>query len=319
MAVVTNSNGSTAMDITFGFYGTGGVGYRDFMSYINQGSKVNLRVLNGLNPSYFLHVENGQELSERNSNFFDHIQFRLYKNGNAVIGWGPEFVGGSEGPYGLWGKFGTTSLALGSGYRLIGSVYRGETLLATKTVDFEVVDEEIPLPVVLESLTAKLNAEGQVQLNWKTTSEKGFKGFEIERSETGVLWSTIGYVGASGDGTRGGDYSFLDAEEMSGVMYFRLRMVDFDGSFEYSRIQSVRINVPDSYVFYDQLQKALYIKNCPDVDYIQLIDNRGMVLKVRDSNFSRPLSLKGFSTGIYFVRYRTTKGTAGRAKILHYQ
>lgn len=316
MAVVTNNDGSTTMDVTFGFYGTGGVGYRDFLSYINNNGKVNLRQLNGLNPSYFMHIENGQELSERNSNFFDHVELRLYRNGGSLTGWGPEFIGGSEGPYGLSGKYGTYPLPVGTGYRLVGSAYRGGTLLATKSANFEIIDEA-PLPVTLENFTAKLNSEKRTQLNWRTSAEKSFEGFEVERSETGLSWNKIGFMSAKGGEGSTGDYTFLDPEKASVMTYYRLRMVDLDGAYEYSRIVILKAELLDSYVFYDQTEKAVYLNNCPDLQYLELINAMGVVLETRDGNSSKSMSLRGLQPGIYFVRYKTTLGGVGNEKILH--
>lgn len=312
MAVVTNKDGNTAMSLSFGFYGTGGVGYRDFMMEITENSKVNLLLLKGLNPSYFMEVKNGQELSERNSNYFDNVEFRLYRNSNYITGWGPEFIGGSEGPYGLAGKFGTTSIALGTGYRLVGSIYRGTTLLTTKTVNFELV-EETPLPVTLESFSARLNDEKRAQLNWRTTSETNFSRFEVEKSDEGFLWQNIGILASKS--TK--NYTFVHPEKWSGVRYYRLKMIDLDDTYAYSRIASVKSEEPGSYVYYDQAQKVVYVKKCPDLQSIELVNLRGSVVKMASGKASNFLSLNGLYSGMYIVRYKSNSGLIRSEKIIH--
>ena len=85
-----------------------------------------------------------------------------------------------------------------------------------------------PLPV--ELLRFEANCEdGRVHLAWSTTSEQGSSHFMIERSSDGDSYSTIGQVQAAGQSVSLIDYAFWD-ERPLGSAYYRLQLVDLDGS-----------------------------------------------------------------------------------------
>jgi hypothetical protein len=70
-------------------------------------------------------------------------------------------------------------------------------------------------------------------LEWQTASERNHAGFAIERSTDGKMFAKVGWVGALANG-RGGAYSYYDAD-FSGRAYYRLRQIDNDGAFEFSK------------------------------------------------------------------------------------
>ena len=95
------------------------------------------------------------------------------------------------------------------------------------------------LPVVLIDFTAQKNDEA-VLLNWKATQESGFRQYEIERSTDGTSYTRIGTVA----GRNLADYRFTDnALPAVSVLYYRLKMVDIDGKYTYSKVVSVRSGV----------------------------------------------------------------------------
>lgn len=112
------------------------------------------------------------------------------------------------------------------------------------------------LPVELLSFTATkkpgIDNPDQVITNWITTSESNTDYFEIERVEgSGTFnlnhFNKIGKVSAAGNSTVQVAYSFTDESPVQNTInYYRLKMVDKDGSFQYSRIQSVNFDeMPD--------------------------------------------------------------------------
>ncbi|MFP4090171.1 MAG: hypothetical protein ACLFT3_07675, partial [Cyclobacteriaceae bacterium] len=107
-----------------------------------------------------------------------------------------------------------------------------------------VSDVNNPLPVVLTDIYA--SAENpHVRLNWETASEINSDFFAIERSENGLDFKEIGRIKAAGDSQSPLQYSFVDeaaAQRFEGSLFYRLRMVDFDASYEYSDIVTVFLN-----------------------------------------------------------------------------
>ncbi|MDH3269303.1 MAG: YCF48-related protein, partial [Ignavibacteria bacterium] len=103
------------------------------------------------------------------------------------------------------------------------------------------------IPVELTSFTA-IAQSNYVELNWTTATEINNLGFEIERSEDNVSFNKIGFVPGFGTTTEPKSYSYSDQSVYSGTFYYRLKQVDYDGSFEYSAVVEVELGVLNSYI-----------------------------------------------------------------------
>lgn len=77
-----------------------------------------------------------------------------------------------------------------------------------------------------------------VRLDWETLSEQNSSHFEIQRSSDGTAFEGIGQVASL---QTGGVYSFIDPQPGSGVNFYRIKQVDLNGSFQYSKVMSVVI------------------------------------------------------------------------------
>ncbi|CAN5242020.1 hypothetical protein BH11BAC6_BH11BAC6_14370 [soil metagenome] len=81
-----------------------------------------------------------------------------------------------------------------------------------------------------------LKIKNTVQLNWKTVSEQNMQQFQVERSSDGITFSAIGIKPATGSGNaQPTSYSFVDAVPLNGKNYYRLKMVEKDGSYSLSK------------------------------------------------------------------------------------
>lgn len=94
------------------------------------------------------------------------------------------------------------------------------------------------LPVELVSFSAKA-LDNAVVLEWMTASELNNKGFSVEKSLDGVSFSEIGFVAGRGTSTEFASYSYTDNKAGAAVVYYRLKQLDFDGTFAYSTIVRV--------------------------------------------------------------------------------
>ncbi len=111
---------------------------------------------------------------------------------------------------------------------------------ATSNIDFlekyvtiGSASEANQLPVELISFTA--NAQEQtVQLVWETASEINNDYFEVRRSVDGINFNKIGEVAGNGNTVDVIRYEFVDQMPVSGISYYQLKQVDFDGAFEHS-------------------------------------------------------------------------------------
>jgi hypothetical protein len=107
------------------------------------------------------------------------------------------------------------------------------------------------VPVELVSFTSRLGKDG-VHLNWITVTETNNYGFEIERTSSAIQasqeeWIKIGFINGSGSTTESKYYSFIDDEVLTGYFSYRLKQLDFDGSFEYSNIIELEVSIPDKF------------------------------------------------------------------------
>ncbi|GBD88826.1 carboxypeptidase T precursor [bacterium BMS3Abin03] len=87
------------------------------------------------------------------------------------------------------------------------------------------------VPVELTSFAAKAG-ENNVTLNWSTATELNNSGFEVLRSTENNKWNTIGFVEGNGTSTEPKQYSFIDKNPVVGKSYYKLKQIDYDGSFK---------------------------------------------------------------------------------------
>ena len=97
----------------------------------------------------------------------------------------------------------------------------------------------IILPASLVSFTATEAADG-IQLRWTTENEKSLNYYDIQVSVNGTDFENIGRANSKGSNTLSQKYSFINTKTLTGTNYYRLKMVDEDGRFTYSKIIAVR-------------------------------------------------------------------------------
>ena len=98
----------------------------------------------------------------------------------------------------------------------------------------------LPLPVVLESFSGAPQGTG-VLLTWKVGVESGLSNYEVESSVDGTVFGSIGSVAADGGAGGTGVYQFFQPDPATGNNYYRLKMVNMDGTFSYSGVVVVNI------------------------------------------------------------------------------
>jgi hypothetical protein len=99
----------------------------------------------------------------------------------------------------------------------------------------------VVLPVEVVDFKASLENDRTVSLTWTTASEINTEKFEIERSIDGTRFESIHAVEAQGFTSAVQHYRYFDQPNFTGSIYYRLKMVDLDGSFAYSRIVTVQV------------------------------------------------------------------------------
>ncbi|HYC41222.1 MAG TPA: S8 family serine peptidase [Chitinophagaceae bacterium] len=124
-------------------------------------------------------------------------------------------------------------------------------------------DSNQPLPVRLVGFTATKQGKDAI-LEWRTASEFDIDGYEIQLAKGNAEYQQqrferIGYVRSPGNAPLGRTYSFVDAEAgKSGVRYYRLKIVEIDGSFSYSPVRPVVFDNDGSWVLYPNPSGGLF-------------------------------------------------------------
>jgi hypothetical protein len=125
----------------------------------------------------------------------------------------------------------------GTNGSLIRTIYASANLQYISLVDYSTI------PVELTSFSADV-IDQSIELKWTTATETNNQGFEIERSLDGLSFNNIGYVPGFGTTTEPKSYSFTDQSVTSGKYYYRLKQIDFDGSFTYSGVVEAEVSLP---------------------------------------------------------------------------
>ncbi len=165
------------------------------------------------------------------------------------------------------------------------------------------------LPVELISFNARAQ-NGSAFLHWTTASEINFSHFEIQKSQSGENWMTIGQQLSTNGTNEIRTYSFEDIELFSGNNYYRLKIVDRDGTFEYSDTQVIHF-APEALVqiFPNPTKGKLNIQinfNIEEMKQITLFNGQGQIVFNQETTAAN-IYLPTFNlpTGYYYLKLNT--------------
>ncbi len=102
-------------------------------------------------------------------------------------------------------------------------------------------------PVELNSFKGTILKRNNIFLEWSTSTETNNKGFEIERSEDEQTWIKVGFINGTGNSTEINNYKFTDKIEKPGLYFYRLKQIDYDGSFNFSNIIATNVSAPSEF------------------------------------------------------------------------
>lgn len=147
-----------------------------------------------------------------------------------------------------------------------------------------------PLPVNLVSFSGKIE-ENIVVLDWTTTSETNNNIFEIQKSNDAKSFQTIGFVKGNNNSKTQINYSFTDKDLSDfGNVYYRLKQIDNDGAFEYSRVIAVsgqELGILTVFPNPSDGNFTLSVKNSNSVE-LKLINMSGIEIPVSTTITNRP-------------------------------
>jgi len=178
------------------------------------------------------------------------------------------------------------------------------------------------LPVILSGFTAALNNDGSAKLVWETKMEQNSSRFEIERSATGSAWSTVGTVQAKGNSSAASSYSYTDGSPLQGANYYRLKMIDLDGSAVYSEVRVIETAAINHISFFPNPARDFVNVTLGGMSTstatIRLINQAGAVLQEKKAQAGTTVtfSLQQYTTGFYVLSVMSSDGVHESSKLL---
>ncbi|GAB3914480.1 hypothetical protein GCM10028803_60020 [Larkinella knui] len=174
-------------------------------------------------------------------------------------------------------------------------------------------DDAPVLPVRLASFSGK-RVENQLLLGWQTTFESNSAYFVVERSTDAQAFEAIGRVTSRGFSESMQTYGFTDEAPLKGTNYYRLRQVDRDGRFEYSKILGLTFDAAGFYFEVRALDRGqIEVQtNAPDPAFalvnLQGMPNLGRVEKVNATRYLLHVNQAGLATpALKIVQMRTNQ------------
>ncbi len=214
------------------------------------------------------------------------------------------------------------------------NVARALSLTDTSTIDFSinanvasqasnrfrVVFKSVSvLPVTYTSVTAQ-QQNNAIAVEWKVASQLNIKNYEVEKSGDGRNFTKVSTTAASANASV---YNWLDVSPVTGSNFYRIRNVDMDGSFQYSKIVEVKIDKTKSgfSVYPNPVTNntiGLQMNNQPKGDYtLRLVNMAGQVLFTKSiyhpggNTMEKIYTNTQLSKGVYKLELTDAKNTMG--------
>lgn len=213
-------------------------------------------------------------------------------------------------------KVDITSILGGASDLSAGSITTTGSFAPDTYVAYTFASLDTPMPVTLTSFTAQ--AEGNsALLRWATTEETNSDFFEIQRSTDGKSWTELGRQVSKGESKVLVAYQFTDTDPHSGTNYYRLRMVDKDGTFAFSSIRPLQFEGGIKRIVYPNPAKDKLFLNAPEsIGKIRIFNASGVEVYHTAQKVGAEISIAHLRDGIHVVELTTAAGSVTTQKIL---
>lgn len=184
----------------------------------------------------------------------------------------------------------------------------------------------LALPVNLTHLSAILSGKNLVDISWSTASEYKNLGWEVLRSKDGVNWEVLGMVYGKGSSSSKMSYSYVDKMPLA-VNYYKLKQIDFNGEYEYTKIVSVLLNnlsISKAVIYPNPAGDNVFIDpGYKDVqtNYVLYNASGQLISSIKSmAGETIKLSLASLPVGVYVIRITHENGEViNRQKFIKYR
>jgi hypothetical protein len=193
----------------------------------------------------------------------------------------------------------------------------GTTVFTTNFSGFSrffLVDDAVILSAELTEFNGKLTTELNSLLTWTTASEQNNRQFDVELSRNGINFDVIGTVASKGNSNTDQHYEFLHVKPQPGVSFYRLKQIDHDGKYSYSKIISLTVNpeLTRAFVYPVPAKNILTINFGTITGKGEIsIYSADMKLvraeKINGPSLTKEINISNLAEGVYFIRYSQGK------------
>lgn len=209
-----------------------------------------------------------------------------------------------------------TSVLGGTSDLPAGSITTTASIVPNTYTAYTFASRDVPLPVTLATFEA-LKEGGTTKLTWTTTEEINSDRFEIERYTPTSNWKKIGVVASSGESRVLKSYDFTDSNPEGGQNLYRLRMIDLDGTFAFSRIRSIEFpGKGKSLVYPNPTSDLIILPNYQQISTIRIVTMAGQTVLTKSGLITEKLSLLSVQTGPHIVQIEWLDGRKSAQNLL---
>lgn len=163
----------------------------------------------------------------------------------------------------------------------------------------------VVLPVEWQDFSVEETREGNY-VNWSTAIEINNDHFVVEKSRDGENFLEIAKISGQGNSVVKEAYEFLDREVESGMNYYRIKQVDFDGQVDYSSVLSLMNDYKGEIKVYPTIVESEIFVEAEDVLQVNVLDAMGATVLTRTNH--DVIHLGDLSSGTYFIQLLDAKG-----------
>jgi hypothetical protein len=173
------------------------------------------------------------------------------------------------------------------------------------------------LPVKLLSFTAVKENETAL-LKWSASSEINSSHFIIEHSRNGTTYSGLATVSAAGNSSSQTDYSYKHVQPSKGFNYYRLKLVDRDGKYEYFPVRRLKFDKADAMIVSpNPATNRVTITITEPGGILRLINSTGIILKEREMTGNQAdIDISALAQGVYIITYQAPGNKRWSEKLL---
>lgn len=192
-----------------------------------------------------------------------------------------------------------------------GYIFAGTTEVpsANPTPLFPLHDEFFIVKLGFSTVPIKLitfssqNEAKDVLLKWQIVDNPSIKNFEIQRSQNGTNFTTIGIIGKTNDNSNVmKEYSFKDNAPLDNISYYRLKVNSNDGHFEYSRTLKVLFKKKTaSFIYPNPANSAIHINTVRKLQGVRIVDANGKTISYLRPSGNNEYNVSDLANGNYWV------------------